>query len=189
MQLTELRDLLEDYPLNSFVGTPKSVIVNQDQMSLDIKQTFSGSARKYLFCLSDLIDHNDEFFSDKALVFGNYLQRLIGTTCALKDLVQIGEDVSNIFETQLTWARGLALRSMITILDKIVEELTIARHQIRDSRFVNRIREKVALIISEKIPQLRYILTTIIAIELKQIPPSEIVLAIGKGMQQSQTCG
>lgn len=188
MQLLELRNLLQDYPLNSFVGTPKAMSVNQGKLSSDMEQAFSDSAKAYLYSLSDLAKHNDEFLSDNALTFGNYLSRLIGTTCALREMIQIGEDVTNIFESELNWARGLALRSMITLLDNIVEELTIARHQTKGSRFVNRIRDKVSYIMSQKIPQILYILTTVIAIELKQILPSEIVLAIGKGMQVSQTC-
>lgn len=188
MKLIELRDLLRNYPLNSFIGTPKAMSINLDQFSLDIEQAFSGSAKAYLYCLSDLANHGDEFLSDNSFVFCNYLSRLIGTTCALRDMIQVEEDLTNIFENELNWARGLAVRSMITILDKIIEELTIARHQTKGSRFVNRIRDKVFLIMSQKIPQILYILTTIIAIESEQIPPSEIVLAIGKGMQASQTC-
>ena len=188
MQLIELRELLQNYPLNSFIGTPKVISINQDQISSDMKQALSESAKAYLYGLSDLVNHNDEFLSDNAVVFCNYLSRLIGTTCALRDTAQMGEDLTNIFESELTWARGLALRSIITILDKIIEELTIARHQTKGSRFVSRIRDKVSFIMSQKIPQILYILTTIMAIESGQVPTSEIVLAIGKGMQASQIC-
>jgi hypothetical protein len=188
MQLEELRDLLQNYPLNSFIGTSKAISINQDQIALDMEQAFSEAARGYLYGLSDLVNHNDEFLSDNPHMFCNYLSRLIGTTCALRDTIQIGENLANIFESELTWARGLALRGMITILDKIIEELIVARNQTKGSRFINRIRDKVFFIMSQKIPQILYILTTIIAIESEQIPPSEIVLAIGKGMQASQTC-
>jgi uncharacterized protein with HEPN domain len=188
MQLIELKDLLRDYPLNSFVGTPKAVSIDQEQLSLDMEKAFSVSAKAYLYSLSDLANHNAEFFSDNVIDFGNYLSRLIGTTCALREIIQIGEDMTNIFENELNWARGLAIRSMITILDSIIQELTIIRQQVKSSRIINRIRDKISFIISQKIPQIFYILSTIIAIELKQISPSEIVSAIGKGMKLSQTC-
>jgi hypothetical protein len=188
VKLIELKGLLRDYPLNSFVGTPKVMSINLEQLSSDMEQAFSSSAKAYLYGLSDLAKHNDEFFSNNVLEFGNYLSRLIGTTCALKETIQIGEDVTNIFESELSWARGLALRSMVTILDNIIQELTVARHQAKSSRFVNRIRDNISYVMSQKIPQIFYILTTIIAIEMEQISPSDIVSAIGKGMHMSQIC-
>ena len=92
MQLLELRSLLADYPLNSFVGIPKVVSINHAQLSADMEKAFSASAKAYLYSLSDLTNHNAEFFSNNVLTFNDYLSRLIGTTCALKETIQIGEE-------------------------------------------------------------------------------------------------
>jgi hypothetical protein len=188
VKFVELKDLLQDYPLNSFVGTPKIMSINQEQLSSDIENAFSSSAKAYLYSLLDLAEHNDEFFSNNVLEFGNYLSRLIGTTCALREMIQIGEDVTDLFESELNWARGLAIRSMITILDSMIQELTIARQKAKNSRFISRVRDTVVVTISQRIPQIFYILSTMIAIEQKQISPNEIVSAIGKGMKLSQVC-
>jgi hypothetical protein len=188
MQLLKLKDLLRDYPLNSFVGTPKSITINHKQLSSDMEKAFSGSAKAYLYSLSDLIAHNNEFLSDNVQDFSTYLSRLIGATYALKDVMQIEEDMANIFESELNWAQGLATRSMITILDGIIRELTVIRNQAKSPRIITRLRDKTYFVIWQKVPQIFNILSTIIAIELKQISPNDIVLAIGKGIRVSQTC-
>ena len=77
---------------------------------------------------------------------------------------------------------------MINILDNMIQELKVASNQARISRFIPRIRDNISVIMARKIPEIFYILTTMIAIELKQISPTEILSAIGKGMQVSQTC-
>lgn len=188
MQLLELRTLLQDYPLNSFVGTPKAMSINQKQLSFDIEQTFSKLAKDYLYRLSDMVAHNDEFFSDNPSVFSDYLSKLIGTTCSLKEMIQVCEDMTSVFDSELDWARGMATRSMLSILDRVIQELAITKQRIRGSRFVSRVRDDVIFIISQKIPQILYILSTAIAIQLKQVAPNAIVLAIGKGMKVSQIC-
>lgn len=188
LELSQLKDLFQNYRLDSFVGTPNSILINEEQIQTDIERAFSDRARTYLENLSDLTRHNNEFFSNNEHVFSNYLLRLVGTTSALKDLIELGEDVSNIFENDITWSKGLAFRAMITILDNIIEELKKAGNQVRNSRNVNRVRDKISFIISQKIPQVFYILTTLIAIDIGQISPNEIISAIGKGMQAAQTC-
>jgi len=188
MQLLELRNLLQDYPLNSFVGTPKAMSINQEQLSLDMEQAFSNLAKDYLYSISDLVKHNDEFFSENAFTFGNYLSRLIGTTCSLREMIQICEDMANVFDSELNWARGMAIRSMLTILDRMIQELTVMRQHIKSSRIISRVRDEVSFVISQKIPQIFYILSTMIAIELKQVSPSVIISAIGKGIKLSQVC-
>ncbi len=67
MKLSHLKELLQNYPLNSFTGTPKTISINQAQLNTDIKKAFSVPAQKYLHNLSDLIAHNQEFFSDNII--------------------------------------------------------------------------------------------------------------------------
>jgi len=188
MKTIELKELLQEYPLNSFVGTPKVMSIDHQQILSDMEKAFSESAKAYLYSLSDLIRHNNEFFSDNVLDFSNYLSRLIRTSHALRETIQVSEEITNIFENELNWARGLAIRSMITILDRIIQELTVIRKQVKSERFINRVRDRTCLVIWEKIPQIFNILSTMIAIELKQVSPKEIVSAIGKGIKMSQTC-
>ncbi len=188
MKTIELKELLQEYPLNSFVGTPKVMSINHEQILSDMEKIFSESAKEYLYCVSDLIKHNNEFFSNTVSDFSNYLSRLIGTTCALKETIQISEDITNVFENELNWAQGLAIRSMITILNNIIQELTIIKKQIKGSRFINRLRDKTRLVMWEKIPQIFNILSIMIAVELKHASPKEILSAIGKGIKMVKTC-
>lgn len=188
MQLLELKGLLQDYPLNAFVGTPRIISINQEQLSADLEKALSSSVKVYLSNLNDLIIHSDMFVSNDVVGVRGYLSKLIVTVSSLRDVVQLCEDMTAIFDNEINWARALAIRSMITILDSITQELTIIRNQAKGTRFLNRIRDKTYRIIWEKIPQLLYVLSTMIAIEMGQCPPSEIVLAIGKGIIISETC-
>jgi hypothetical protein len=188
MEMVQVFSLLQEYPLNSFVGTPPAISVNQDLLSSDMEKAFSGTAKEYLHSINDLVEHNADFLSNNVTKFRDYLSRLVGTTCSLKNLIQLGEDMTNVFEDDFNFAKGLAVRSMISILDRIIQEITILSNQTKSSRVISRIRSKVYFVIWQKIPQMFNILSTLMAIELKQISPNEIVLAIGKGMKLSQFC-
>ncbi|NWG10281.1 hypothetical protein HXY33_00785 [Candidatus Bathyarchaeota archaeon] len=188
MQLVELKSIMEDYPLNVFVGVPRSISINKHQFFKDMKKDLSKSTETYFKGLADLIKRKEDFSSNNALAFKNYLSKLTETVSALKDIIQLCEDMSNIFDTTINWARALAVRSMITILDSITQELNILRKQVKGERFLGRIRDKTYCVIWQKIPQIFNILSTMIAIELGQIASSEIVTAIGKGITISSVC-
>jgi uncharacterized protein with HEPN domain len=188
MKLIELKELLSNYPLNAFVGTPKTLSIDQAQLSSDTEETIDKKAKAYLYNIADLIANNNEFLSDSIVDVRNYLSRIIGTAASLRDIIQLCEDMAKIFDNEINWARALTLQSMITILDNIIQQLNIVRNQAKGSRFVNRIRDGVSYILSQKIPELLYILSTMISIELGQCQPSDIVVAIGKGIVIRETC-
>lgn len=187
MLLAELKGLLEDYPLNVFVGTPATVSIDQERLSLDMKKTVAGSFKAYLRSLSELIACRGAFVSNDVATFRGYLSKLIETVSALRGTVQVCEDMTKIFVDEINWARALAIRGMITILDRINQELTIIRNQIKGSRFISRARDRTYFTIWEKVPQVFNILSIMVAIELGQCSSSEIVGVIGKGVIMSET--
>lgn len=187
MQLVDLHNLLENYSLHYFVNTSKVVLIDSQELSSDLDNVVTSAEKTYLTNLSDLIDNSREFLSSNIMDIRTYISRLIGTTLSLKTLVQYCENMEKIFENEINWARALAVRGMITILDNIIEELTIIRNKAKDNRFIRRIQEKVCKIIWQKIAQLYSILSVIVGIEAGQFSPSEIVDAIGKGILMIQT--
>lgn len=186
MQLIELQGLLQDYSLHYFVSTSRVLEVDEKRLICDTEKSLTSEVRNYLSNLTDLITHTHEFVSENALSVRSYLSRLIGTAESLKTLVQQCEDTSNVFESELKWVKALAVRGMITILNNIVQELSIVRNQLKNSRLVRKARDKVCMIIWEKIPQIFNILSIMIGIEMGQSSPSEIVDAIGNGLVISE---
>jgi ABC-type branched-subunit amino acid transport system ATPase component len=188
MQLTDFKLILEDYPLDVFVRTPKIVSIDQDQLLTDMEKEFVNSVKVYLSTLSDLITHKDVYARNDTVSVRNWLSKLIEAVNALRNIVQLCEDMSNIFSNEISWARALAVQSMIEILDSMIQELSVLRNQVKGIRFINRIRDKTYFVIWQKIPQIFNILSTMIAIEQGQSASSEIVSAIGKGIIISETC-
>jgi hypothetical protein len=188
MQLTDLKWILEDYPLDVFVRTPKIISISQQELPQDLEKEFKSSVEVYFNTLSDLIANKDAYASNDVLSVRKWLSKQIDAVGALTNIIQLCENMTNIFQSEVNWARALAIRSMIEILNTMAHELSILRNQVRSARFISRIRDKTYFVISQKIPQIFNILATMIAIELGQIASSEIVSAIGKGIVVSETC-
>lgn len=188
MQLVELQKLLDDYSLHYFVNTSKAVIVDDWRLTTDIDSAITDVTKTYLTNLADLIANSKEFLSDNLMDIRRYISRLIGTTLSLKSMIQLCENMETIFENEINWARALAIRGMITILDSTIQELTVICNQAKSTRFVKRIRDRVCGIIWGKISQMFSILSIMVGIEAGQASPSEIVDVIGKGIVMTQTC-
>lgn len=187
MQLTNLKWILEDYPLDVFVRAPKIISITKQELPRDMEEKFKHFVEVYLDTLADLITHKDVYASDDVLSVRKWLSKQIVAVNALTNIIQLCEDMTNIFDSEINWARTLAIRSMIEILNAMAQELSILRNQVRSTRFINRIRDKTYFVISQSIPQIFNILSTMMAIELGQIASAEIVSAIGKGIIVSET--
>lgn len=186
MKLTALQGILEDYPLNVFVKTPKAFTFNKKQITIDIEKEFTDSVRSYLCALSDLINKRKYYARNEALILLEWLSKLIEATTALRDMVQQCENLSTIFDDEYSWSETLAIHSMIEILNTMITELSILRNQIRGTRWYSRIRDKTFFVIAEKVPHLQHILSTIIAIERGEISSADIVSVIGSGILSSE---
>jgi len=186
MQLTDLKWILEDYPLDVFVRTPKIISISEEFPRRKIEKEFQNSVEAYFNALSDLIANKNIYAGNDVLSVRKWLSKQIEAVNALTNVVQLCEDMANMFDGEVNWARALAIRSMIEILNKMSRELSILKNQVKGERFISRIRDKTYFVISQKIPQIFNILATMIAIELGQITSSEIVSAIGKGVVASE---
>lgn len=186
MELADLRWVFQDYPLDVFVRTPKIISIKEVKLPQDIEKEFKSAVEVYLNTLADLIKNRAAYANNDVISVRTWLSKQIEAVNALAKIIQLCENMTDIFEAEINWARALAIRSMIEILNTIAQELSILRNQVRGARFVSRIRDKTYFVISQKIPQIFNILATMIAIELKQIASSEIVSAIGRGIVFSE---
>lgn len=188
MELADLKWVLQDYPLDVFVRTPNIISIKQIKLPENIEEDFKSSVETYLNTLADLIVNKAAYARNDVSSIRNWLSKQIEAVNALAKIIQLYENVANIFKGEVNWARALAINSMIEILNAMAQELSILKNQVRGARFVSRIRDKTYFVISQKIPQIFNILATMIAIELGQIACSEIVSAIGKGIVFSEAC-
>jgi hypothetical protein len=188
MDLTDIKEILEDYPLDVFTRTPKIVSIDEKQLFTDMKGEFAEVTKDYFRSLSGLVTQRNYYARNEVTSVRDWLTNLMEAANALRNMVQLCEDMSKIFDGQINWARALAVRSMIEILDSMVQQLAILRNEVRGTRFINRIREKTSFVVWQKIPQIFNILSTMIAIQHGESASSEIVSAIGRGVSMSQTC-
>ncbi len=187
MQLADLKWLFEEYPLDVFVRTPDIISIKQLELPRDIEEKLRSSVESYFKSVVDLIANRNVYSQNNIQSVRQWLSKQIDAIIALRNIVQLFEDMTSIFNSEVNWARALAIRGIIDVLDSIGQQLTILKNQVKKARFINRIREKTYYVISQKISQVFNILTTMIAIELGQTSSSEIVSAIGKGIITSTT--
>jgi hypothetical protein len=188
MDLTDIKEILEDYPLDVFTRPIKVISINEKQLLTDINGEFAEVTKEYFRSLSGLITRRDYYARNAVTSVRDWLANLMEAANALRNMVQLCEDMSKIFVGHINWARALAVRSMIEILDSMVQQLAILRNEVRGTRFIHRIREKTFFVICQKIPQIFNILATMIAIQRGESASSEIVSAIGRGISMSQIC-
>jgi len=186
MELADLKWVLQDYPLDVFVRTPNIITIKQVKLPKNIEEEFKASVKEYLNTLTDLIVNRAVYAKNNVSSVRNWLSKQIEAVNALAKIIRLYENVTNIFEGKINWARALAIDGMSDILNAMARELSILRNQVRGTRFISRIRDRTYFVISQKIPQIFNILATMIAIELGQIACSEIVSAIGKGIVVSE---
>lgn len=186
MELADLKWVLQDYPLDVFVRTPNIISIKQVKLPENIEEEFKSSVEAYLKTLADLIANRVAYAKNEVLSVRNWLSKQIEAVNALTKIILLCENMTNIFGGKVNWARALAIRSMVEILNAMAQELSILKNQVKGARFISRIRDKTYFVISQKIPQIFNILATIIAIELGQVTCSEIVSAIGKGIVISE---
>lgn len=185
MTFSDIKNILDTYRLDVFVNIPAIIRIDEKQIEAALQKEFLDSVKRYLNALLDLIKQRHTCSKNDALSVRSWLSTIIEALEALEDMIRLCEDLSSIYADEKSWARALATQSMVDLLESLKEEMNILRNQTRHTRMYGRIREKAFIVFIRKFSHLLDILITIMSIEMNELPTTEIVTVIGKGVGSS----
>lgn len=190
VELSYLKSILQNYPPDIFVRRSDILSIDQKRISMDLTSKLADSTRRYLSALSDLVLHKDQYNRNTYSSIMAWLSKIIETLDALEDVIRLCENLSNIFESETSWARALSIQSMIDIIDVAKHEINTLKDQARATRHYSRLRDSVIIIIFKRFTHVLEILFTMIAIEAGEINSNAITSVIGRSIANAGVlCG
>ena len=162
-------------------------------MSMDIKKIdfhfkkteLEKAMQLYLDILFELIKKQKYYRRNIRTILREWLYKIFQMLDALENIILFCEELYDPYKNELNWTKALSLESMVLIIEKLKEEILLLRGQVGyRAEFYDRIREKAFIYLTSRFMQLLDILITTIAIEMGELPPSEIVSVVGKRMSE-----